>query len=255
MLQSINSKLIRLGFSSIESKLYLAFLKNGSQTASKIAKIINHDRTSCYRAVEGLLEKGFLTSEPTKFKVKYSAVSPNNLINFIKKKENSVKKELKIAHELTKEIPSEINIASLSSKIQVLEGPDVVKIIWEDMLSREVDVQRQLIRMDTQEFVIDYYSGWVEDYIKRRIAKKIPLRYLTGRRWYGRKYTSTDSSALKEVRMLPDSVNISTNVVIYGDKFATHTIDPANLKGIIIHDKDIANTQKQLFDFLWENSK
>ena len=254
MLQTILQKLTGIGLSENEAKAYTTLLKKGSSTASHLSKNAKMDRSSCYRAIENLHKRGFVSAEPNKSRTVYTALPPSHILIYVQDKHNKVSQDLKVAKQVIKEIKSEINLSEMTSKIQVLEGKNVIKDIWEDMLSDEVKIQRQLIRKDVQEFLIDYYEGWVENYIKRRTKKGIKLRYLTNEKWFGGKYTSSDKKGQKEVRKLPKKFNFSTNLVIYGDKMATHTLDQNNLKGIIISDKDVVDTQRALFDLAWSNS-
>ena len=57
--ESISSVLRRLGLSEYESRAYLALVASGSSSASFVAEVGQIPRTSAYRILQGLEEKGF----------------------------------------------------------------------------------------------------------------------------------------------------------------------------------------------------
>lgn len=257
MLQTIQRKLQDIGLTINETDTYLSLLKTGPTSASLLARQARLDRTSTYRALATLLEKGLVSYEPNDRGTVYQAAPPDSLVNYINNKQVILNQQLNNAKELAKSIPAELSIISNVSNIQVMHGTEGIKYIWEDALSDDVTIQRQLVRTDVQQFMMQDYEAWAKDYIQRRVAKNIQLRFLSPAEWIGHIYRSSNKEWLKEVRILPDNFELISSIIIYGDKVATHTLgtDDNDIKVIIIQDKNIAATQASLFDFLWDRAK
>ena len=64
-----------------------------------------------------------------------------------------------------------------------------------------------------------------------------------------------DKKELREIRFLPKGFKINTHTQIYGNKIAILTLRKEQLIGVIIENKDIVETQKSLFEFLWKTLK
>lgn len=262
MQQKIVEKLVVSGLTENEASIYLALLHAGQQSLSGVANILRLDRSSVYRSLLSLVERGLAEYEPKVRGSLYRAKPPKSLNYLIREREESTRVVQNVVKDVIQELDAAKDYPSLESNTIVLEGNRVIEEIWEDMLRSDVDTQRQLIRCDVQTYLVEqhginYHREWVTKYIKRRVARKIPLKYLTKNEWFNGEFTSSDPKLFKEVRCLPDSFEFSTNLVIYGDNIATHTIedDYKKIKGIIIRDKAIAATQRALFDNLWEQSK
>ena len=76
-------KLVKLGFSNNESRVYLSLIKLGSSKAGMIAKHAELDRSSTYNALKSLLQKGlvsYVTIGKTKW---FQSSSSNNIVNYL----------------------------------------------------------------------------------------------------------------------------------------------------------------------------
>ena len=251
--------LTKIGLTKNEAIFYEALLKFGPANASKISSIADLDKSSAYRSAESLVKLGLINYEPGKEKV-YIANPPEILRTLLEEKKKHIIKQENELSFLIKDIYQSIKLNSITSKITVYENFDAPQKIWNDMLESDVKIQRQMIRMDIQKFFVDNssketYETWVENYIKERVKKKIFLRYLCSEEWADQRWTRSDPKTLKEVRILPKSFKLKTNIITGGNKFGTHTIGTDNIKGILIRDENITATQNQLFDFIWEQSK
>lgn len=80
----LEETLTDLGFSSLESKIYLALLAGGKMSAYQLAKSIEISRPSIYNALEHMLHKGIIESIPNPTAL-YIAVEPEILLEKLQK--------------------------------------------------------------------------------------------------------------------------------------------------------------------------
>ena len=121
-----------MGFSNLESSIYLYLLENSTATGYKIAKDIGKHKTNVYTALGALVEKGALLVDEGD-SLLYKAILPNELLGH---KENELKSLRTEAEQLTIEYNKEKKddrIYKLNNITQVYERSS--KILKE---SREV---------------------------------------------------------------------------------------------------------------------
>ena len=66
---------------------------------------------------------------------------------------------------------------------------------------------------------------------------------------------SKDEKELRETRFIPELQKIPITEYIYGEKVAILKTNPQDPLGIIILDKDFAQSQKLLFELLWKRAE
>src|SRR3989344_2799815 len=94
----------KTGLSESEAKVYISLIKAGSCKAGKIAKEIHYNRTTIYKALESLIQKGlasFVIKENRKY---FEASSPHILVDNIKKEEQVLKDKKKQIEEYLPEL-------------------------------------------------------------------------------------------------------------------------------------------------------
>lgn len=79
-------KLVEIGFSDGEAKVYLELLKIGPQAVSTIAKRLDMNRTTVYSLIRSLESKGVVGSYKNGKMKFYAANDPNCLIGYIDRK-------------------------------------------------------------------------------------------------------------------------------------------------------------------------
>jgi len=82
--KSLIDKLKNFGLNSYEAKLWAALLSRGTASAGELADISNVPRSRSYDVLESLKKKGFISMKSSK-PIVYEAISPNEVIDSIKK--------------------------------------------------------------------------------------------------------------------------------------------------------------------------
>lgn len=94
------NKLKDFGLNSYESKLWVALLSRGISTAGELSDISNVPRSRAYDVLESLEKKGFIIVKVGK-PIKYLAVSPQEVVERVKKKVNEeAEQKAKILEQL-----------------------------------------------------------------------------------------------------------------------------------------------------------
>ena len=231
------------GLSDNEIKVYLASLYLGNSKVHDIAKRANLLRTTAYEILKVLINKG-LASYVIKSNVRhFEAADPKELINILEEKKRKVKTilpQLQAIKKATIEKPS----------ITVFEGKAGLKTILDQVINDKPYELLQLSSADILETLEFYFPHW----IKRRIKNKIRTRIINQKTTKMIKYKKEGKLKLREVRFLPKSFKITTSNFIFNNKIAMMTMKRGEIIGVMIENKEIVETEKSQFEFIWRNS-
>ena len=228
------------GLSNNEVSIYLANLMLGSAKANDISKKSNLLRTTTYEILKELTQKGLISCF-IKSGVKYfEATDPNKLINILEEKKDKIKlilPELKKLQKSIKEKPEVI----------LFEGKLGLKTILDDIISSS---PKEILQLNSAEIfnVLQYYFP---NWIKRRVKNKIYTRILQQNTKVIEPYKKRNKEEFRDLRFLPSDFKINTANFIYNNKIAILTMKKEEIIGVIIHNKEIIETQKSLFEYLW----
>jgi sugar-specific transcriptional regulator TrmB len=125
--------LIDVGLTNNESELYLILLNLKEAKAYDISKQTSISRSHVYDSINSLLAKGLVNYIFKNKKRYYKITNPENLINILQEKEESIIKQKKHLAEKIKEISKKKEI--ITSEVEVYEGIEGVKYILNDIIN------------------------------------------------------------------------------------------------------------------------
>lgn len=232
-----------IGLTDKESKIYLAALQKNSQTVTEIARQAKINRVTAYSILEKLIKKGII-SFFKKAQVKYfNAVDPEILYKNYKTKLEDLKKSLPELKRIKGDTPH--------PQIQYFEGIDGIKAIYADTLTSKTEI----LNYANSKIIRSLWPNYDEEYVMKRVKKKIYLRGIAPFDEYGLKVQKEDKKNHREIYLVPGNEFGFTNEInIYDNKVAI-TSFKQNVSGIIIENEEIANTQRDIFKMAWQFAK
>jgi len=253
----LENLLKNLGFSEKEAEIYLKCLELGPQPVSIIAKKATVKRSTAYLILENLVTKGLMSQHLSKNIRYFSASDPHHLLNFVEEEKQKLKEN---EEKLTNSLPEFYKLISTlnNPKIRFFEGVSGIQQVMEDTLTSKTPlccystIDKWYAREDLKKYILDYGTNRVR-------KKKLPLRSILTdtplTRDYLKAYPKNKSKKLSESRWLPKAIDPFTNEInIYDDKIAICSLDGKELLGIIIESKEIANTQRSIFELSWQSA-
>ncbi|MBI5002527.1 hypothetical protein HZC31_04020 [Candidatus Woesearchaeota archaeon] len=235
-------KLLELGFSTNEAKVYLALVKLGSGTTSDITKESGVHRVNTYEIIDKLVNKGLVSSLKKGAKTIYSVGDPKNLLRFVEQKEE-------IARQLVPELSGLYNIKNKREEVFYFTGPEGVITAYYMMLDEKAPVIYGLGG-----------TGLLRKTLKHRHERFNADRLAQGVKCKGLYYESVRSEKEKkpdklfEIRYLPDSFKTPATVDICGN--VVLILLAADMPRVIaIRNKEIAEAYKNYFEFMWKFAK
>ena len=238
---SVITALKGAGLKRNEIKEYLAVLELGSTRIHNVAKRAGILRTTAYEVVKPLTKKGLISTVIKSGVLHLEAVDPQKLEKILEENLTNIRKIVQKLRQLkhsVKEKPS----------VELYEGKEGLKTILEDVLRQE-----KTYCAYANYTIFRLLQSYSPNFVKKRIDKKIFARIIQER---VKSLIRTKDRNVQEYRALKFSpVVFKSNVFIYGDKVAFLTVSKPELIGVVIQNKDIADTQRQVFELLWKLSK
>ena len=236
-----------LGLNEIEIKVYLELLKSESLLASEISSRLNLHRTTSYYILSNLIKKGLVSYIIKSGKKYFIATNPEKLLDMEKERELKIKSL----------IPELIGLKQPLEKIplvEVYEGKDGLKTIWEDIL-KSLRKNQELLILATGKApkILPYY---LPSFHNRRIEQKIKLKIIYNDLSESKK-RGKELAKMKftQVKYLSKDYFMPSSTLVYDDKIAFMLWNENKTIGILIHDKDINKSFQNYFNLLWKIAK
>lgn len=230
----------KIGLNSKEAEIYIELLKLGNSKVNEIAKRLNLPRTTIYSILNSLLQKG-LVFYTIKSGIKYfEAVDPKRVLKIEEEKIKDLKSIIPNLEKIKKTVEEK-------PEIEIYEGIEGIKTILENILKikpKEILVIGCDEIFKTLEF---YFPHWN----KKRIKEKIFCRILQEKTDEINKEIKLKNKTNDKIKFLLKDIKINTMTYIYSENVAFLTMNKEKLIGVIIKNKDIAQTQKELFELIW----
>jgi len=237
----------QLNFSNKETDVYLAALKLGEGSITKLAKKANIKRPTAYVVLERLKEIGLISLSKKKGKQIFITENPEKLLKAVEEeKEKIIEKEEKIKEALPK-------FKALRKKdttvplIKYYEGKEGVWNIIEDLVESK---EENWIIATGKIYDVLGLKQFLKRITQRRRQSGVKLNIIADQHSENIKAYKANEY-FREYHFLPETINLNSAVYIYDNKVALIFFkDP--LSGIIIENKELFLVFKFMFDSLWK---
>lgn len=229
--------LIRIGLNEQEALVYLQLLKEKNQTASDIAIETKTNRSVVYSILEKLIEKGLVNFVLINGVKRFSTRGANALSEFVAMKERTLRELLPKLRSLNQE-------SAEKTEVEVFQGINGSFAVMKDI----INTGENYLAFGEDSSFQNIFGTLAEQYIRQLKEKKICERLLVPK---GNKVLA---SRYSKVRYLPETIKLPAITAIYGDKVAI-AIFQKPYYAIVIKSKDLAESYKSLFEYLWTIAK
>ena len=228
-----------------EAKVYLAALELGRSRVSLIAKKAGLNRITAYEILKRLMSIGLAQSALYGGIQTFVVAAPEVLLEKMESKLNVAKKFL----------PQLVSISKAGAKrpqVAYFEGAEGIRSVYEDTLNCREKVILNIA--NPQNLVKTISQDFFDQYVKKRIRRKIHVQVLIPDSPANRKYKQEGKSVLREIKFFDgEKYPIPNEILIYDNKVALLSF--SSLVGVITEDKDIAESMKTLWRMIWDQNK
>lgn len=240
----------KIGLSKNEAKVYLALLNLGSSLAGKITEKSAIHRRAVYDALNRLIGKGLVSYIIKSGKKYFIATNPEKLLEILKEKEEDIKNKEETIKKILPELISEYKQTKSKLEASIYMGKEGLKTIMDIILKEKKDWLSIGSTGKGPEILPYFLPGWH----KRRLKLKIKYRGLIADTLEGRKRAKEFLKiGLAEIKFLPKDIQNPQTIWIFGNKVAIILVLLEQPIIFLIDNKDISNSFKQYFDWLWQH--
>lgn len=230
------------GLNDKEAQLYLSGLQLGSAPASDYAKAAGINRITAYNTLEELVSKGLFTLVRKARGKWYSPIPPEHL-------SLEVQKNARALEHLVPELRSLQGTSERKPRVRFFEGWEGVKRVYEDTLT----AKSELLNFANSTVVRAFWPNYDEEYVDERVRRGIHLRGIAPDDATGKRVHGEDKSKLREIRLVSSKeYDFKNEIKIYDHKVAIVSFGQnSEMFGVIIESKEVAETQRQIFEMAW----
>jgi sugar-specific transcriptional regulator TrmB len=243
----------KIGLSNAEIKVYLALLQLGSVPSGKIAKETDLRRSTVYDSIKRLQSKGlvsFIIKNGMKF---FEATPPERIMDFVKETKRKLEETETEAENLVKQLKEGFDILKPQAEAQILEGIEGFKTMRRDVLRNSKGEHLLMGAISREDEVM---PAFFKDWNKQRQKKKIKIKILHKQSAKEKFMTKGEfMGKFFETKFLPDEIESPAVINIYGDRVVNVLWKDNNPLCFLLINKDIADSYRKYFDYLWKISK
>ena len=214
-LEKIKEYIRKTGLTENETKVYMALLEFGPNSAGAISRKSGLHRRVIYDTTEMLIKKGMVGYIQKNNKKLFQASNPTRILEMIQEKEET----------------------------NFYKGKNGLKTVFED----QIEEGKEILILGASPLayeIMEFYFHWFD---KKRVTDKIKTRIIFNKI----KKETIKKIPLSEVRYLPQKYSSPLAVNIYGDKVAIILWSKENPIAIVIKHKEIAEGYKKYFELMW----
>lgn len=216
--------------------------------ASTIAKGIKRSRAIVYKELDELVNLGIIekNDKPNQVSI-FRANHPSQLEKLMEIRENKLKKDKELLNNYLPDIISSFNLINNKPGIKFYEGiQGVKKVLYDTLKAKDI-----IYTISDSNSIREHAKNLNEEYIKKR--KKLGIKKKLIVPLSARDNYKETKNEFTEIRFLPgEYFNFDTGIQIYDGKISYQTIEPDNMMGVLIEDKNIYNMHKMLFEYIWD---
>jgi len=236
-----------LDLNLVDVKVYEAALELGPTSVQSIARKAKIVRTTAYRSIDRLKEKGLMSVSVMGKKKYFVAEDPEKLINLTKDKSKQIQQAKKTLSEILPKLKGIANTVSGKPKVRFYEGAEGLKSVYDETLN----YRNILVHCMTEgwpKLIPDYLPEYLRQVQKRGIKTREVVETSPRGNEYCRLYSSKNNKILQ----LPKKYKSETDYMIYGNKVAFLSYNRKNPVGIVVEDEEIVRHEKIHFEVMWK---
>lgn len=248
-MENTNEKiLIEAGLSEEQALIYGALLDRGPQKASALATWTGVKRGLIYKVLEQLEAMNLVEKKGGEGTVAlFAPLHPSSLINMVEARAKSIMLTKETLTYSLGSLASKFNLLTGKPNVQFFEGKEGILKTANDSLNSKTEIY-SFVDADALEKL---YPELNKEYVEKRLKLKIKKKIIMTDSPTVRATVPNEDKEFTEQRIVKHDFKFATIVMIYDNKVSFITMDPDRSIGVIIEDKDIYNTHKSLFEYIW----
>lgn len=246
--------LITLGLNPEETEMYLSLLEHGTQGATQLSKTTHIKRTYVYPIARSLTQKGLVSQTIRNHVALFTPLSPDRLLALAQEKKQRAQQAEHSLDGILSSLKEKYQAIDTKPIITSYEGVEGVKKIFHDIYAPKNEPVYGCVDLKKSEEALSQYI--IKDLIPLRIKNNVHAKTLLADSPQAKELTKIDKESLRESMLIDTALYpIPAEIDVYEDKVALLSFAKGQFVGVLIQNKDIAQSMKSLFKLAMEHNK
>jgi len=246
-----------LGCTQDESWTFDALLAHQEGiTVVTLSKLLNKPRATLYDHLHDLTEKGLVRKGRNERGAVFYPAKPKMIKGVFEEKSHTIARAGTVLGEHVASFPENL---TYDPRFTVIDNSNAAEIIFRDVLRDKTKESHWFWPARELFYTVvskEVFTNWQEERVRKNM--KIKVLWPCKQRIKNLRGTilgfGEDKKALRQIRILPARIDTTMGYGIYGNKVGFISSRRENY-GFIVDSKELAETMKSKFNFLWKISK
>jgi sugar-specific transcriptional regulator TrmB len=243
-MEKYEEALERIGLTKNEVKVYLALLRMEKASVVDLTKKSGVHRVNVYDVISRLIDKGLISTVMKSNKRIFQAANPEQLFDLLNEKQEQLQR---VMPELKKEFKSE----GKKQEVYHFFGREGIMRAYYMMLDQNKMIYGWGGSGVTRKYLEHRHEMWNKERLRRKIKGKNLYFEFTRKK---KSELAWDDPSM-EIKYLPDEFRTPALVDIAGDLVVNLIPVENELAAIVIENKELAETYRRFFEFMWKFAK
>lgn len=250
-------ELQKIGLTEKAALIYSVLLELGGAYPSKIAEYTKLNRSTVYKILTDLSNKGLVNEIEKRNKIYYQIEAPNKILQFANNKIKRAEEQRECAKMIMPEIEGLFSLIPNKPRIRFFEGAGVIESVYGDHVDTK-ETYEMLAYSNTAELMKVMPEKFRKNYLKIKEKLNIPSRGILPDTQADLKYNETiyknvNKKIWPKLRFMPaEKFPYKIEITIYRkNRVSIINFSKVSLIGVIIEDQDIHDVMKMIFELAW----
>lgn len=254
--EAIRNYFAKLGLEPQIADIYLALHTNGPQNISELSRNSKVERTRIYRLIDKLLESNLIEVE-THYKRGIIKAAPIANINILISQREQELKNLQEELGLIQQVLARNSLSSPATRVQFYNGPEGIRQMFWNQTHAKTELLCLLHENLQFHTPLRYVERWIEEMNRAQVAVRAVFdeNFVENQTRWNKDHQNEPLKHWQGRQVSTDFFIVRHNMNIYDNVVATYSLHDGEVFGIETYNQDIADTQRQLFEMLWQSAQ
>ncbi len=239
------------GLSDKESRIYWILVNRGVLSGAELVEISSFKKGNTYALLHQLEKKGLIITISKGKKTFFHPEPPQKVFDLLQKKVAQTQQAQIFFEQTLPSLSSRYKLAIHRPVISYFEGEDGIKKIFEDVYSKKNEPVYGCVDLEESDKTFPLYIS--EQLIPKRIRNKVLAKSFLGKSPKAIELQKEDIKQLRESVLLDkEKYPLPAEIDVYEDKIALLSFKKGEFTGILIENKEIAESLKSIFKLAHE---
>lgn len=250
-----------LGLPEKAATVYCALVDMGHAYPSKIAEVTKLNRSTVYKTLSDLVQRGLITELEKGKKLSYQIEKPLQLVRFIERQKMSAEQRLERARAILPQLETLFSASPNRPSVRFFEGVEGILALYEEHVLEHAPYE-MLSYSNVDALMPTLPARFVRQYIKQKQRLHITTRAIlpdtrTARDYNADFYRDIQKRAHVQSRFIPAAdFPYTGDITLYGsNKLSIINFHEGECIGVAIEDAMIAGMMRMIFELAWRSAE